>query len=154
VNVLDIQTVINHWSIYESDSEEGKQIKSGLAKLKALQDDDDINLIYVDYTSMEKRLVVCFKTSKDDISDFTEMDFEETEAIVILDGENKLKFIPYAVATGDSDALLHSLYVGGIWENQNMIDTIVDSSVLRRAFFPLIIHKKGPSGADLPVAET
>ena len=150
VNNLDAQTIINHWSIYESDTKEGKQIKSGIAKLKAMQDDDDINLIYMDYTSMEKRVVVCFKTAKDDISDFKEMEFDKSEAIVILDGENKLKFIPYAVATGDSDALLHSLYAGGIWENQNMIDTIVDSSVLRRAFFPLLKHTS-VAGKDIDI---
>lgn len=148
VNNVEGQTIIDHWGIYESDSEEGKQIKKGLSKIKSLMDDEECRFIYVDYTSNEKRFVAAFKTADETIDRFGE--FDKADAIVILDGDNKLKFIPYAVATGDSDALLHSLHVGGIWENQNLINTIVDSSVLRRAFFPLIKHQS-MTGKELDI---
>jgi hypothetical protein len=153
VNNLTGQQIIDHWSIYESDTEDGKQIKSGLAKLRAIIDKDEENengFIYVDYTSHEDRYVAAVRTVQSGISQFAEMDFDDKDVVVILDGKNVLKFIPYAVATGDSDALLHSLYMGGSWENQNLIDTIVDSSVLRRAFFPLIKHSS-MTGKELDI---
>lgn len=148
VTNMDAQDIIDHWSIYESDSDEGKQIKRGLAKVKATYEDADCDFIYLDYTSNTRRVVAVFKTNSETIDDFCEVNAED--AITILDTENKLGFIPFAVATGDSDPLLHSMHIGGTWENQNLIDTIVDSSVLRRAFFPLLQHSS-PTGKDLDI---
>jgi hypothetical protein len=145
----DGQAIIDHWGGYESDTEEGKQIKRGLAKIKSIMDDDEeVDFIYVDYVSHEKRCCSAFKTTRDGIEDFDNLVADE--AIDILTGKNELGFIPYAVATGDSDPLLHSMHVGGVWENQNMIETIVDSSVLRRAFFPLMQHTS-ISGKDVDI---
>lgn len=151
VTNMDGQDIIDHWSIYESDSKEGKQISSGLEKIKSIIKDDtedEVHFIYMDYTSNDKRCVYVFKTNSETIEDFD--DYVPDDAIQILECENDLGFIPYAVATGDSDPLLYSMHVGGIWENQNLIDTIVDSSVLRRAYFPLLKHTS-PTGKDLDI---
>lgn len=149
---VDGQELINKWKIYENDSEEGKQIKNGLAKLKSkMEDDDEIDFISVDCTSFDKRFCIAIPTQKDNIDDLKEFDFDTGDYIVILDGENKLDFIPYAVATGDSDALLHSAHVGKFWENQNITDTVLDSSKLRMAFIPPIIHTSTIGDKDLDV---
>jgi len=138
VSVLTGQEIINHWSAYEGTTEEGKKIKSSLAKLeREMEDVDDPTYIHVDYTSHDKRCVAVF------LGD-TITDFENYEAggnhITLVDTENKLSFINWTVVTGDGDPLLHSMHIGGSWENQNLIDTLVDSTVLRRAFFPILKH--------------
>ncbi len=145
---MDAVDIIDHWSIYESDSEEGKQIKRGLKKLQNVYDEADCDFIYLDFTSNDKRVVAAFKTNDEGIEGFCEMTVDD--AIIILETENKIGFIPFAVSTGDSDPLLHSMHIAGSWENQNLIDTIVDSSVLRRAFFPLLQHSS-PTGKDLDI---
>jgi hypothetical protein len=153
VNNVYGNAILDQWRIYQSESDEGKQIRSGLAKIQKIIDEDEeseFGFIYINYTSNEDRLVAAIKTSKSGVYQITEMDLESEDLIIILSGENKLGFIPFAVATGDSDAILHSLHVGGIWENQNMLDTIIDSSVLRRAFFPLLKHSS-PTGKELEI---
>jgi len=151
VTILDAEEIIDQWDSYVSDSAEGKQIKAGIAKLKAvIESEDEIDYIYVDVTSYDKRICIAIPTQTEDISDIENFDFESGEYITILDGENKLGFIPYAVATGNSDALLHSLHVGGGWVNQNIIDSVVDTSVLKRAFIPPVIHQS-QTGKDLDV---
>lgn len=149
ISNIDGQDIIDHWGVYEGESDEGKQIASGLKKIRNVMDEDESDFVYLDFTSHEQRTVAAWRTSREGISDFCDLSFED--AIIILDGENKINFIPYAVAEGDSDALLHSMHVGGIWENQNMIETIVDSSVLRRAFFPLLKHTSA-TGEDLDIS--
>jgi len=132
--------IINHWSAYEGDNEEGKKVKSSLSKIrKEIEKDPKTCYIHVDFTSYEKRTVACFKAET--IEQFSRM-AADAEHFTIVDSENKLSFIPWTVVTGDSDPLLHSLHLGGAWENQNLIETIVDSSVLRRAFAPLLKHRK------------
>lgn len=153
VTTLDGEEIIDQWGTYASDSKDGKQIKSGIAKIKSLlENDGDYDFVYVDVTSFDNRLVVAIPTTSEDISAFEKMDFEKDSdsVIVILDSKNELGFIPYAVATGNSDALLHSLHVGGGWVNQNIIDSVVDTSVLKRAFIPPVIHQS-QTGKDLDV---
>lgn len=146
------QDIIDKWSIYESESKEGKQIAKGLEKIKSLIDDEKADkFIYVNLTSIEKRVCVAIPTTSDGIDEFCDYEFDNRKHITILDGENKLKFIPYAVATGDSDPLLSSALSGHIWENQNVIDSLVDSSKLRMAFIPPIIHKSDMVDKDVDV---
>jgi len=151
VTTLDGQEIIDQWETYASNSKDGKQISAGVEKIKSLLEETD-DFIYVDVTSFDNRLVVAIPTTSEDISAFKKMDFEKDadNVIVILDSKNELGFIPYAVATGNSDALLHSLHVGGGWVNQNIIDSVVDTSVLKRAFIPPVIHQS-QTGKDLDV---
>lgn len=138
VTLLYGQDIINHWSAYEGKGEEGKSIKSALSKIAAeIEEDDDRMYIHVDYTSHDKRQVAVFRGES--LADFENFD-GDSEHISIIDTENKLSFINWVIVSGDSDPLLHSMHIGGSWENQNLIETIVDSTVLRRAFFPILKH--------------
>lgn len=146
------QEIIDQWSVYESKSEEGKQISAGLKKIKISDDkEEDQDYIYVDITSVDRRLCIAIPTTSEGVEDFENFDFESGEYITILNGENKLGFIPYSVATGDGDPLLHSMHVSNAWVNQNIIESIVDTSILRRAFIPPFIHKSDVGDKDMDV---
>lgn len=151
VNNMTGEEIVHNWKSYESNSDEGKQIKRGLAKIDEQEnkvDENAVRFIYVDYTDHERREVIAFPTSTEDITGFENLSIDG--AVVILSTENKLKFIPYSVATGDSDPLLYSTYMSGVWENQNIIDSVVDTSVLRRAFIPPLKHSS-PTGKPLDI---
>jgi len=141
VSLMYGQEIINHWSAYapeDAKKDEEKKIKSAISKLeKELENDSECKYIYVDYTSHDKREVAAFKCPS--LASFENLE-SDAEHITIVDSENKLSFINWVVVSGDSDPLLHSMHVGGSWENQNLIDTIVDSTVLMRAFAPVLKH--------------
>lgn len=148
VTLLYGQEIINHWSAYAGNTEEGKKIKTAISKIELdLEDNPEVMYIHVDYTSYEKRSVAAFKARS--LTDFENFDVNN-EHITIVDGENKLSFINWVIVSGDSDPLLHSMHIGGSWENQNLIETIVDSTVLRRAFFPILQHTSA-MGNDINV---
>jgi hypothetical protein len=158
VSLVESQVILNDWEMYESDSEDGKQIQSGLSKIRSVEDlgngygkgdsSEDCYYYYIDFTSNKERKVCAFKTDRDtfDYDEFENLDPDK--AIDIIDGENGLGFIPYSVATGDSDPLLHAMHISGAWENQNLIETIVDSGALRKAFMPPLKHTS-LTGKDL-----
>ena len=142
VTVVPAQDVIDHWSVYESDTEEGKKIKSALAKIKGeLDDNDELKYVHVDYTSHDKRCASVFPTERDTLDEFAEYDPETSKGkIDIMEVENKMDFVNWVIVTGESDPMLYSLHHGGIWENQNIYDTVIQSTTLRRAVFPILKH--------------
>ena len=132
------QEIINHWSVYSGEGDEGKKVKAAIKKIeKDIEEDDEVCYIHVDYISYEKRSVACFKAES--LEQFEDM-APDADQISLVDTDNKLGFINWAVVVGDSDPLLHSMHISGSWENQNLIDTLTDSLVLRRAFFPILKH--------------
>ena len=132
------QEIINHWSVYSGEGDEGKKVKAAIKKIeKDIEEDDEVCYIHVDYISYKKRSVACFKAES--LEQFEDMN-SDTDHISLVDTDNKLGFINWAVVVGDSDPLLHSMHISGSWENQNLIDTLTDSLVLRRAFFPILKH--------------
>lgn len=138
---------IDHWEAYQTDSVYGKKIKGAISKIeKLLEDDEEARLMYVDYTSKDKRWVFAYPTDSEEIDTALESD----DWIEIVDGENKLGFINWAISKADADPLLHSLHKGGIWENQCFLDTAMDSIGIRRMFAPLIKHKS-VSGKPLDI---
>ncbi len=139
------QEIINHWSVYGGEGDEGKKVKSAIKKIeKDVEDDSEACYIHVDYISFEKRSVACFKAES--LEQFEDMN-SDTDHISLVDTDNKLGFINWSVAIGESDPLLHSMHISGSWENQNLIDTLVDSHVLRKAFAPVLKHRK-PMGSN------
>jgi hypothetical protein len=146
-NVSDVE-ILNNWKSYEGNTDDGKQIKSGLKLVEDAGKDEEVRFICVDYTDHERREVMVFQTGEEGISGVENLDVES--GIVILSTKNKLGFIPFAVASGDSDPLLYSMNASGIWENQNIIDSVVDTSVLRRAFIPPFKHSS-PTGKPLDI---
>jgi hypothetical protein len=128
---------IDHWDAYQGDSVYGKKIKAAIAKIESLlEEDEEAMVMYVDYTDKKKRWVFAYYSDAYDDS----LEIPKDGMIEFVDGENKLGFINWAVSAGTSDPLLFSLHHGGLWENQNFLDTIADSIVIRRGFMPLYKH--------------
>ena len=143
------QEIINHWSVYGGEGDEGKKVKSAIKKIeKDIENDSEACYIHIDYISFEKRSVACFKAES--LEQFEDMN-SDTDHISLVDTDNKLGFINWSVAIGESDPLLHSMHISGSWENQNLIDTLIDSSVLRRAFFPILKHTSMGGTKELDV---
>ena len=153
VTVMYAKDIINHWSAYESNTKEGKQIKNAIAKVKEkYKDSDDLKYIHVDFTSHDKREVSIFETQTDTIEDFEDFE-EDTKRIDILDADNNLSFINWVVVEGESTPLLYSIHKAGIWENQNLYNTLIDSTTMRRAVFPIMKHTS-QTGKQLDVDYT
>jgi hypothetical protein len=152
VSNLPAADAIDHWDSYQSDKTYGDKIKSAIGKIETLLDDDqEARVIYVDYTDKDKRWCFCYPYQGTDID--TDLAVPEDDFIEFVDGENKLGFINWAVSAGTSDPLLFSLHHGGLWENQNFLDTIADSLIIRRGFFPLMKHKS-VSGKNMDIDYT
>ncbi len=125
---------LDRWELYDD-----KTVQAGLKKIQELLDEDDeARIMYVDYTDIDKRWVFAYLYSGEDI-DF-DLEPSDEQIITIVDGANDLGFINWAICNGTSDPLLYSLHHGGLWENQNFLDTIMDSQGIRRAFAPLLKH--------------
>lgn len=143
---------IDHWDAYKKDPTYGDKIEAAISKIESfLEDDDEARLMYVDYTDKEKRWVFAYLYNSDDID--CDLEIPEDDFVEIVDGENKLGFINWAISEAASTPLLYSLHHGGLWENQNFLDTLADSTIIRRAFFPLIKHRS-ISGKALEVDYT
>jgi methionine-rich copper-binding protein CopC len=135
------QEVINHWGVYDDKSENGKKIQSAIKKIESEYDkDDEIRFIHVDFTSHDKRQVSVFKTSRETIEEFEEYT-DGQEQIVILDSENKLGFLNWAVVECDSTPLLAGMHKGNLYAFQTIFDTAKKSGVMRRTFPPLMKSK-------------
>jgi hypothetical protein len=140
VSNLPAADAIDHWDSYKSDGKYGKKIESAIGMVEdLLEDDPEARVIYVDYTDKEKRWCFAYPAQGETIDE--ELAIPEDDLIEFVNGENKLGFINWAVSAGTSDPLLFSLHHGGLWENQNFLDTIADSLIIRRGFFPLFKHK-------------
>lgn len=163
VNVTAAE-IRDHWGAYSRYSEEAtdpgndygevektaKKIAAALAKISKLdEDDEDARFVLVDYCSLERREVAAFPTRLDTIADFENYD-DETERVDIMDEKNDLDFIPWVVVEGEGTPMLYSLHKSGGWENQNLYNTLIDSTVMRRAVFPILQHTS-PTGRALEV---
>lgn len=141
VNNIPASDAIDHWEAYTGDPKHGKRIQSAIDKVTALlEEDDEARLMYVDYTSKEKRWCFAYLAKGETI----DMELEPPkgkEFIEFIWGENKLGFINWAISEAASTPLLYSLHKGGLWENQCFLDTIADTTVIRRGWFPNFIHK-------------
>ncbi len=144
---------IDHWDAYQTDAKYGGKIKGAIGKVEELlEGDDEARLMYVDYTDKEKRWVFAYLASGEAID--LELGVSEGDDLIeFFDGENKLGFINWAIAEAASTPILYSMHHGGLWENQNFLDTIADSIIIRRGFFPLIKHTS-VSGKPLEVDYT
>lgn len=140
--------VIDHWSIYESDSKAGKKIAAALKKVEALLDEDEeAKVVLVDYTDNKRRYVCCWMTQDSEVNldIFDDKGKTGTEVIDVLDGENELGFINWVIASGSSDALFSVLHSGDLWVNSNRTETIKRSITYRRAVYPLFLKEgQGP----------
>ncbi len=131
--------VIEHWGIYDDKSDNGKKIQAAISKIKKLyEDDEEIRFIQVDFTSHDRREVSVFQTSHEDISDFENYE-DGAERIDIINSENKLKFLNWFVIECDSSPLLSGMHKGNLFAYKTLLDTVVHSSVMRRAYPPLMV---------------
>jgi hypothetical protein len=131
--------VIDHWDAYKTDPAYGKKIESAATKVEGLLDDDpEARVIYVDYTDKDKRWCFCYPYSGEDVD--CDLEIPEDGMIEFVEGENKLGFINWAISEAASTPLLYSLHKGGLWENQNFLDTIADTTIIRRGWFPIFKH--------------
>lgn len=150
--------VMAHWESYLEEEKKGiletikslitdkKKIKSGIDKIKSdyLKDaDEETYVLVIDYTSKKKREVLVIDLGETE--SYKAEDIDIKDAITIVDEENKLGIIPWAIAEGVSDPLLAPLLKGGSWENENFIKTMRDSSVIKSAFYPFGIEQS-PTG--------
>ena len=78
-------------------------------------------------------MVTVFKTVGMGISNFEKMT-GEGESIEILNSENKLGFLNWVIVECDSSPLLEGIHKGNLYAYKTLLDTIVHSSVMRRAF--------------------
>lgn len=147
VTVVYAEDIRNHWSVYADDAS-GKKIKAALGKLGEYEEDEQ-QFILVDYISLDRREVSAFVSSTGNLSDFENYE-ENAERIDILDEKNDLGFIPWVVVEGEGTPILYSSHKSGAWENQNLYNTLIDSTVMRRAVFPILQHTS-PTGKQLDV---
>jgi len=138
VSIVTAEDALNHWAIYESDSVEGKKVKSAIVKLKKGVE-DELSYISVEYTSHDKREVSLFPTTNENLDAFENAD-GDSERIDVMDTENKLSFINWSIVEGESTPLLYSMHKGGLWSNQCLYDTLITSTTARRAVMPIIKH--------------
>jgi hypothetical protein len=138
VNNIPAADAIDHWEAYSHDENYGEKIEGAIKKVQALlEEDDEARLMYVDFTSKEKRWCFAYMTTGESI----DMELAPDEIIEFIWGENKLGFINWAISEAASTPLLYSLHKGGLWENQCFLDTIADTTVIRRGWFPIFKHK-------------
>ena len=141
VAVVPAATVIDHWKAYESDTEEGKKIKAGLSKIEEmLADDGECKLTIVDYTDEHKRYVACWYCETDTPT-FEVLEDADPDVIELVNAENKLPFINWAVSRGSSDALLTTLHKGHLWANVNNAETVKRDRAFKRAYTPDFIEE-------------
>ena len=140
VSNVDAGDCLDKWEGYVSDSEDGQKIGRAMKQIQALlDDDDDAHIMYVDYTDEKKRWVFAYLADSEQLDTDLEPP-DGKEFIEIYEGKNELGFINWAISEGTSDPLLFSLHKGGLWENQNFLDTIADTTIIRRGFFPMFKH--------------
>lgn len=136
VACVPANSVTDYWKVYENDEEEGRTIKSAISKIEEiLKDDEEANLVLVDYTDDKKRYVACWYAETESIT-FDILEDEKSDVIEIVNGENKLPFINWSISVGSSDSLLSTLHKGHLWENANLAETLKRSVAYRTAFQP------------------
>lgn len=140
VNNTPAGDCIDHWENYTQDPNHGTGIQSSIRKIeKLLKDDPEARVMYVDYTNKENRWCFAYLFNSRELD--TELSIPEDGLIEFLWTTNDLKFIPWAISESASTPLLFSMHRGGLWENQCFLDTIADTTVIRRGWFPIFKHK-------------
>lgn len=140
VNNIPAGDAIDHWEAYQDDPTHGKKIQGAIREVEALLEaDEEACLMYVDYTDKDRRW--CFAYPYEGTGVDPELNAPDEGRIEFVWGENKLGFINWAISEAASTPLLYSLHKGGIWENQCFLDTIMDTTVIRRAWYPMFKHK-------------
>src|SRR3990167_5394691 len=140
--------VLEHWGGYGEDEE----VKGPLAKIQELVDDDDeIRLMYIDYTDKEKREVRCYKVNGEEIDET--LGEENEDVITILDRENKLGFINWAISSGEGDTLLAPLHHGDMWLNANKSGTMQRTTAYKNAFYPSFIEEGSGEETSIDYSE-
>lgn len=143
----------DHWAVYDNGDEDSKKLQAALDKIEAMEgDNEEIRFIHVDFSSYDKREVSVFPTTMKD--SFAELEnWEEgskIEKIDLIDKENKLDFLNWVVIEGESTPLLSGIHKGGLYQKKTLYDTIVHSSVMRRAYPPLMISEtQGGKGINV-----
>jgi len=136
IQCLPAAEVAEHWGLYVSNKH--PTIKSAVAKLQELED----NYVgVVDVTSYDRRLVFAMDVGSM-MKEITAELVENSERITILNGENPLSFINWSVVQGRDDPILAPLHRSGLWNNQNLIQSISTSTTIKLAMPPPIIHTK------------
>jgi hypothetical protein len=139
VSNIPAADAIDHWDAYRTDAAHGDKIEGAISKIeKMLEEDEEARVIYVDYTDKEKRWCFCYPYSGENVD--TELAVPDDGLMEFIDGENRLGFISWAISEAASTPLLYSLHKGGLWENQNFLDTIADTTIIRRGWFPIFKH--------------
>lgn len=134
--VMSAHDVVEAWEAYR-DSPKAPSVNAALGQINGwLDEDDDALCGYIDYQDAEKRRVYYWKTSQEVLGELLP---EEVE--VMFEGDNELGFINWVIMEGTAGSLLESIHRSGAWENQNLLDSLMDTTVIKRGYFPLFIHE-------------
>jgi hypothetical protein len=148
VAIIAADELVNHWGNYANDgTDEGKKLSAALKEIHSeyIEDaEEKCSMLFVDYTGWDskhekvERVVFCRETGSETVQ---ATDVSEEDNIVLIDAESKIGFINWAIGEGSSGPLLQPLLKGGLWENQCFLDTMRDSSVIKRGWYPLGVHE-------------
>ena len=117
------------------------------ARKKKLRNKDMVTVY--DYQDMESRYVWCYPTGESGM-----VNANDDNPIVILEEDNDLDFLPWAIKTGGEELvpLLYSIWKAGQWDDQNVMGSINISEVI--AYFAAARSmKKGPGEVEVDYGE-
>jgi hypothetical protein len=145
VSVMGAADILDIWEQYEEGNDD---LKAALNSVREYVEgsEEEATFVYVDYTDKDHRWVFCIEGDTAD-ADSLELG-GDANAITILDVENELPFINWVITEATGEPLFKSIHESGSWENDNFLMTLSDSTIIRRAYFPLLIHTSA-SGQDI-----
>jgi hypothetical protein len=145
VSVMGVADILDIWEQYEEGNDD---LKAALNSVREYVEgsEEEATFVYVDYTDKDHRWVFCIEGDTAD-ADSLELG-DDANAITILDAENELPFINWVITEATGEPLFKSIHESGSWENDNFLMTLSDSTIIRRAYFPLLIHTSA-SGQDI-----
>jgi hypothetical protein len=145
VSVMGAADILDIWEQYEEGNDD---LKASLNSVREYVEgsEEEATFVYVDYTDKDHRWVFCIEG---DTADAESLELgDDANAITILDVENELPFINWVITEATGEPLFKSIHESGSWENDNFLMTLSDSTIIRRAYFPLLIHTSA-SGQDI-----
>jgi hypothetical protein len=145
VSVMGVADILDIWEQYEEGNDD---LKAALNSVREYVEgsEEEATFVYVDYTDKDHRWVFCIEG---DTADAESLELgDDANAITILDVENELPFINWVITEATGEPLFKSIHESGSWENDNFLMTLSDSTIIRRAYFPLLIHTSA-SGQDI-----
>ena len=142
VTNMSAEEIIGKWSVYDNATDNGRKVQAAIEEIRRMTENtkEELRFIHVDYMDYDKRSVSVFRTTGFGISTFEKMS-GEGDVISIMDSDNKLGFMNWVVVECDSTPLLSGIHKGNLYAYQTLLDTIVHSSVMRRAFPPVTISQ-------------